>query len=208
MFGLAPALQASQTNLTEALKEGGRGSSEGVRRNRTRSLLVVTEVALSLMLLIGAGLLIKSFRQLLDVNPGFTPHGVLTASVALPNGKYADEKQQAAFFQQVLSRLATLPNVAAAGVVDPLPLGAQKRDVLKLVVGQGLSLTLAGVACGVVGAFALTRLMTGLLYGVTATDPLTFLGVAGLLLVIALIACYLPARRATKVDPMIALRCE
>ena len=429
-FGLAPALQSSSTgstgkaDLTGSLKEGGRGASEGARRNRTRSLLVVTEVALSLVLLAGAGLLLKSFRHLLDVHPGFNPNGVLTASVALPNGKYAEDARQAAFFQQTLSRVAALPGVAAAGVVDPMPLGgsmamnilsvegrpplkagerlatnsrvisadylkamgipllrgrtlserdhadapkvmlinesfarrflpnedpigqrirltiapnfvaevvgvvgdvkhrsldreagpeayasylqvptpimslivraasgdplnlavsvrqavqqvdkdqplydvkpmtawlnesvarqrfnllllavfaavalllaaigiygvinysvtqrtheigirvalgAQRRDVLKLIVGQGLALTLAGVACGVAGAFALTRLMAGLLFGVTATDPLTFAGVAALLVIVAFVACWIPARRATKVDPIIALRCE
>jgi len=423
-FGLAPALQASKADLTGALKEGGRGSSEGARSNRTRNLLVVTEVALSLVLLVGAGLLLKSFRHLLDIPPGFDPKGVLTASVALPNGKYAEEARQAAFFQQALSRVATLPGVVAAGVVDPMPLGgsmamnifsvegrpplqpgerlatnsriisadylkamgirllrgrtlserdhadapqvmlinesfarryfpnedplgqrirltiaanfiaevvgvvgdvkhlgldreagpeayvsylqvpaptmnlivrtaagdptnlavsvrqavqqvdsdqplsdvkpmtawlnesvarqrfnllllvvfaavalslaglgiygvisysvtqrtheigirlalgAQRADVLKLIIGQGLMLTLAGVACGVAGAFALTRLMAGLLFGVSATDPLIFAGVAGLLVAVALVACWLPARRATKVDPMIALRAE
>jgi putative ABC transport system permease protein len=73
--------------------------------------------------------------------------------------------------------------------------------VLKLVVGQGLALTLVGVAVGVAGTFGLTRLMANLLFGVTATDPLTFVGVFVLLVVMALLACYLPARRATKVDP-------
>ena len=424
VFGLAPALQSSKSDLTESLKEGGRGSSEGARRNRTRSLLVVIEVALSLVLMIGAGLLLKSFRHLLDVHPGFNPNGVLTAAMALPNGKYADDARQAAFFQQVLSRVSTLQGVQAAGVVDPLPLGgavamnafsvegraplqpgerlatnsrvisgdylkamgipllggralserdnadaprvmlineffarryfpdedavgkrirltiapafvaevvgvvgdvkhrglnrdagpeayvsylqvpnsmmtlivravsgdpanmtaairqaveqvdkeqpiydvkpmtawlqasvarqrfnmlllavfagvalllaaigvygvinysvtqrtqelgirvalgAQPRDVLKLIVGKGLALTLAGVVFGVAGAFALTRLMEGLLFGVTATDPLTFALVAVLLTGVALAASFIPARRAMKVDPMVALRYE
>jgi putative ABC transport system permease protein len=421
-FGCAPAWQASRAELTEALKEGGRGVSGG--RSRLRSLLVVTEVAFSLMLLIGAGLLLQSFRRLLAVNPGFNPQGVLTATIALPSGTYGEEARQAAFFQQALSRVAALPGVAAAGVVDPMPLGgsmamnsfsiegrpplsagerpathsrvisaaylqaigipllrgralaerddaaaprvllinesfarrffpnedplgqrirltiapnfvaevvgvvgdvkhrsldreagpeayvsylqvptpimslivraaageplqlapsvrqaiaqvdkdqpladvkplaawldesvarqrfnlwllavfavvalllaasgiygvisyavtertheigirvalgAQRQDVLRLVVGQGLALTLAGVGVGVVGALALTRWMTELLFGVTPTDPLTYVGVAALLVSVALLACYLPARRATKVDPMIALRCE
>jgi len=423
-FGLAPTLQSSKADLTESLKDGGRGASEGARRNRTRSLLVVTEVALSLVLLAGAGLLIKSFRRLLDVNPGLNPNGVLTASVALPSGKYPEEARQSAFFQQALNRIAALPGVEAVGVVDPMPLGgsmamnilsiegrpplqpgerlvtnsrvisadylkamgipllrgralierdnvdapqvmlinesfarryfpnadplgqrirltiaanfvaevvgivgdvkhqglereagpeayvsylqvpnpimslivrassgdptsltgsirqavgqvdkdqplydvkpmmewlsesvarqrfnmlllavfaavalllaaigvygvisysvaqrtheigirmalgAQRGDVLKLVVGQGLALTLVGVACGVAGAFGLTRLMEGLLFRVTATDPLTFIGVAALIVIVTLLACYIPARRAAKVDPLVALRCE
>jgi putative ABC transport system permease protein len=434
VFGLVPALQVSKTDLTESLKEGGRGSSEGLRRNRVRGLLVVSEIALALVLLIGAGLLIRSFWRVQQVDPGFDPRGVLTMRVSLPAAKYKTGQQVAAFYESVIERVKTLPGVQAAAVgaglalagapdtsffvegkprpapgkypqaffysvspdyframgitllrgryftaqdtrnstpvaiidenlargmfpgEDPLgkhlvppeggegppseivgivrhvkhrgldadaqnkiqyqfyvpyiqipekyralatrdmylvtraandpaslsasvqkeihavdkdqpvfavktmerlvsesiasrrfsmfllnlfalvaltlaavgiygvmsytvtqrtheigirvALGAQTRDVLRLVVKQGMTLAIAGVGVGLIGAFVVMRLMASLLYGVSATDPLIFVSVALLLATVALIACLVPARRATKVDPMVALRHE
>jgi predicted permease len=89
-----------------------------------------------------------------------------------------------------------------------MALGGQQSDVLRLILGQGAKMALLGVAAGTVGAFALTRLMTKLLFGVSAYDPLTFLAVAGVLVAVALAACYIPARRAMRVDPLVALRYE
>jgi putative ABC transport system permease protein len=89
-----------------------------------------------------------------------------------------------------------------------MALGAQGRDVLRLLISQGARLALVGLAIGVIVALGLARLMVGLIYGVTTSDPLTFVGVAALLVVVALIACYVPARRAMRVDPMVALRSE
>jgi putative ABC transport system permease protein len=419
-FGMAPALQVSRTDVQEALKEGGNAGSSP-RRNRLRSLLVVAEVASALVLLVGAGLLIKSFMRLLEVETGLRPEKVLTLTISLPEAKYTEPKTATDFYARALDRISALPGVEAAAVINHLPLlrtgyngdveiegqsypagqlplaeyravspdyfralgipliagrffderdredaapvvlvnqtfvnkflagqdplgrrikpnkewvpitgvvgdvkqsgltravmpeifmpyeqapsmtqsmtmvvrstqdpgglvqsirrevaavdpnlpiynvqtmetvinksvsdrrlnmlllsifagvamilsmvgiysvmsytvtqstreigirmalGAQPRDVLKLVVGQGLVLTLLGVGLGVLGALGLTRLMESLLYGVKATDPLTFLGVSLLLIAVALLACYWPARRATKVDPMIALRYE
>ena len=423
VFGLAPALSASKLDLNEALKEGGRSASEGRGRNRVRSLLIVSEVGLSLVLLVGAGLLIKSFMHLRNTNPGFDSRRVLTASVSLPSSKYKEDEQIARFSQQMIERAAQLPGVEAVGAIMPLPfgknaisisfsvegrpepapgespvsatriitpdylramnipvirgrafteqdsanapkvilinealarkhfpgeeavgqrlhlgvndirgeivgvvgdvrshdlskedgpefyvpfqqvpindfaivvrtnsddpasfapalrsavqqvdkdqplyevrtmtsliadsvsrqrfsmtllalfaglalllasvgifsvmsflvtqrtheigirmaLGAQTSDVLKLIVGKGMTLTLIGIVLGVMAALALTRVMSGLLFGVSATDPLTFIGVSLLLAFVALLACYIPARRAAKVDPMVALRYE
>jgi putative ABC transport system permease protein len=426
IFGLIPALQASRTDLNETLKEGGRSS--GVGGNRLGSLLVASEVALSLLLLVGAGLMLRSFIRLMSVDPGFDPQNALTMAIGLPQSKY-QPPQRAAFFQQLLDRLRALPGVRSVGAVYPplgggeagagfsiegrppaargeprlaaprwvsldyfkamkiqllkgrvftegdsinalpviiineamarqywpnedpigkrvastddnfwrdkplwreivgvvkdvrytaldtearaqmytpfnqfppvfsdrtlvartdgdpmslvaavrgevkaidkdqpishirtmeelvagsvsqrrfnmlllavfagvalllaavgiygvmsysveqrtreiglrMALGAQTRDVIRLVVGRGMTLTLIGAVIGLIAAFGLTRLIKSLLYGVSATDPVTFLVIAPLLALVAMLACYLPARRATKVDPLVALKAE
>ncbi|MBA3714399.1 MAG: ABC transporter permease [Pyrinomonadaceae bacterium] len=426
VFGLAPATQTSNFNLNETLKEGGRDSATGSRGHRIRGLLVITEVAVSLVLLIGAGLLINSFLRLLNVDPGFRADKLLTMRVVLPELKYPDQTRRTAFYTELVSRIETLPGVQSAAVTnwiplvlqgdsqgisiegrpdpgpgknpivvtrvvsphyfntmgiqllrgrqfgeqdrvdaprvvvvsqemarrfwsgedplgkriktggvnspspwmeivgvakdvrqvkldaDPKPqmyvpyaqpvffqpshlvvrtdveprslattvrrtvwgidkdqpvsnistmedvlseslarqrfsmlllgifaavalvlaavgiygvmsysvaqrtheigirmaLGAQASDVLKLAIGGGLKLVTIGIVIGLVAAYVLTRVMSSLLFGVTATDPLTFIGVSVSLVIVALMACFVPARRATKVDPLIALRYE
>lgn len=418
LFGLAPALQASKPNLNETLKSSTRGST--ANRNRLRSLLVVSEVALALTLLVVAGLLIRSFLRLQQVEPGFNSKNVLTMQIALPQPRYPGEEQQVSFFQQLLQRIEALPSVESAGTVNSLPLsgqgagisfqiagappaapgeqlntqyriaspnyfsamsipllrgrvfterddlkapgaviinqamarryfphedplgkrigfgggpfwcevigvvgdvrhyklasepqpeaylssfqdpwrymtlvirttnnsnsiigqvrteilavdkdqpvynirpmeevlsnsvaqprfnlwllgifavvalllavvgiygvmsylvvqrsreigvrlalGADPKQILKLVVGQGMILTLLGVVVGLVAAFALTRTMSSLLYGVTATDPITFILVSLIMLGVAVVANLIPAHKATKVNPLVALR--
>ena len=436
VFGLAPALQVSRPDLSEMLKDGGKSSAGGGRGPKLRDSLVVTEVALATVVLLGAGLMLRSFGKLMAVEPGFDPENVLTMQVWLPEPKYADGTKIVAFYQQTLERMREVNGVKSASSINFLPLsgwgdmtefaidgraaapsgqepvaeyrvidsdyfrvmgipllkgrpfdkqdrdeahgvalinhamanrywpddeplgkrirpnfpetrtpwrpragkawltvvgvvgdvrqikdsgplveqhpefylpcaqnpsalmtlvvrtdaepmnlvsalrrevlavdkyqpvteiksmkqfvsesvyrprlntellsvfatvalilavvgiygvisylviqrtrevgirlalGAQRRNVLAMVVGQGMKLSLAGVAIGLAGAFALTGVMRSLLFGVSASDPFTYAVVALLLAAISLMACYVPARRAAKVDPTVALRCE
>ena len=427
VFGLAPFAQASRLNLNEILKDGGRGTASGRGGNRLRGGLVVAEVAVSLILLVGAGLLINSFLRLRNSDPGYRSDNLLTMTVVLPEQKYPEPAQRAAFFAELIERVKALPGVRSAAVTDWLPLtmtggsfgvsvdgrpdpgpdqrpdvvtrvvspeyfgtmgirllrgrqfnerqdradaapvvvisettarrlwpgedalgkrikpggldspdpwmevvgvvndvrqfdlateprlqmylpyvqfewfvprqlviktdvepsslaaavrgavwgvdkeqpvsdirtmeevlsesiarqrfstmllgifaavalalaavgiygvmsyavanrtreigirmalGAQAGSVLRLIVAQGLKLVSAGVLLGLVGSLLLTRLMSSLLFGVSPTDPLTLVTISLLLVVVALLASYIPARRAAKVDPLIAIRYE
>lgn len=120
LFGLAPAIQAGKINLNELLKEGSRGTA-GMRQRRLRDGLVVLEVALALVLLAGAGLLIRSFWKLQQVDAGFQPERVLTASLSLPRARYEDAAKTVTFEQQLLDRIAALPGVESAGLTSDLP---------------------------------------------------------------------------------------
>ncbi len=421
MFGLLPALQTSKVNLTEALKAGSQGLTEGGRQNRLPSWLVVAEVALALVLLVGAGLMIKSFWRLTNLPRGFDERRVLTAKLDLASDRYGKFEQAAAFYQQLLERVSAIPGVEYAGLTNgfldrawrvtiaehaPLPeeekpiasrhpvspdyframsipiragrffqdrdvkgappvviidetlarryfpdenplgkhlrfeetlreivgivgatrawkrfslgldeevphvyvpygqehwgtmalmvrapsgaplklipairqelaaidkdqpihsfklledsvaelgteqrfstlqltafallaamlaglgiygviaysvarrtleigirqaLGAQPRAVLMLIVMQGMRLALAGVCLGLCASFLLTRFLKSLLFEMSANDPLIFATVPVLLMVVAFVACYLPARRAAKIAPLVALRYE
>src|SRR5436853_2800935 len=128
IFGLVPGLASSRPELTEALKEGGRSSTVGTRRNRLRNGLVIAEVALALVLLSGAGLLIKSFARLQNVNPGFNPRNVLTFEVSLPKMQYPDDAAIVRFNNEAQRRIAALPGVQAAGFSTILPLAGTNSD--------------------------------------------------------------------------------
>jgi putative ABC transport system permease protein len=134
LFGLVPAWQSARLEVTEALKEGGR-TSGGARRNRTLSLLVVGEVAITMVLLIGAGLLINSFVRLQQVSTGFDEKNLLTARIDLPN-PYAQPEKKAQFLEQLQQRVAALPGVEAVGLVTELPLAQQSADLPFKVEGR------------------------------------------------------------------------
>ena len=135
-FGLIPALQASRPQVEQALRETSRGSTGGVRSHRLRSAFVVSQFALSLVLLVGAGLLIRSFAELRVVQPGFDPRGVVTFWQSLPKARYGEVGQQIRFFDQLLPKLAALPGVKDAGMVSPLPFSGTDWGTTFTIVGQ------------------------------------------------------------------------
>ncbi|HVF70664.1 MAG TPA: ABC transporter permease [Chthoniobacterales bacterium] len=128
LFGLIPALQVSRPAVNESLQQGAKGSTGGLHTNRLRAFLVVSQVSLSLLLLAGAGLLIKSFYNLRATNPGFDPVRVMTLSITLPRIRYPEVDQQIRTYDRIMEKLATIPGVEAAGGVNPLPLGQNQRS--------------------------------------------------------------------------------
>jgi len=139
-FGLVPALHGSRLEVTTALKEGGR-SGDGYRRTGARNLLLIGEVALSLVLLVGAGLLVKSFMRLQEVQPGFNPHHLLVASVSLPGAKYKAEDRPE-FFRRLQERIGTLPGVVAGGGSINLPLNASGYAIGRAFIPEGRPMSL------------------------------------------------------------------
>ena len=122
IFGLVPAMHVARGNLSDALKEGGRGGSDGVSRHRLRGFLVASEFALAFVLLIGAGLMIRSFVALQSVDPGFHPHHVLSMVVSVAGSNESEPGRRTVFYRQLLDRVRALPGVQAAGGINHLPL--------------------------------------------------------------------------------------
>jgi putative ABC transport system permease protein len=137
LFGLVPALQTSRTDLNETLKESGRTGAPGGTRNRVGSLLIVSEVALSFVLLACAGLLIKSFMHLREIDPGFQPDNVFAVRLTLPPGKYGQGKPRAQIYQQLVSQVKTVPGVQSVGAVLSLPLGGDTFNIGRGVLLEG-----------------------------------------------------------------------
>ncbi|HEU5312630.1 MAG TPA: ABC transporter permease [Candidatus Udaeobacter sp.] len=136
LFGLIPAFASAKPDLTEALKEGGRSSTTGARRNRLRNSLVVAEIALALVLLVGAGLLLKSFVRLQNVDPGFDPKNVVTMEVSLPVAKYPRGKPVSDFYAELVRRVGMLPGVEAAAITTILPLSGTNSDSSFFIEGS------------------------------------------------------------------------
>ena len=135
IFGLLPAIQASKTDPNEALKEGGR-SSEGGARGRLRSVLVTSEMALALMLLAGAGLMIRSFQKLHAIDPGFNPHNVLTMAVSVAGSRHDATPGRAEFYHQLVEQVAVMPGVQSASAVNHIPLAGDQWMLTLTVEGQ------------------------------------------------------------------------
>jgi len=138
LFGLAPVVQLATSNLHDLLKQGGRGAAGSLRRHRTRSALVIVEVALSLVLLVAAGLLLRSFASLQKVDPGFRAQNVLTFGLSLPPAQYSTQARTSGLFHAVLDRVDALPGVTAAGAVNSLPFSGDNSSGSFLIEGHAV----------------------------------------------------------------------
>lgn len=136
VFGLAPALHASNPNLNESLKESGRSSATSFRRNPMRALFVITEVAFAVVLLIGAGLLIRSFIRLQHVDPGFDPHNLIKMTVTLPGTKYEEGYQLSGFFRQLKEKAESIPGSESVAIGAPAPMGGNNWTLSVVVKGN------------------------------------------------------------------------
>jgi predicted permease len=161
-FGLFPAWHASRTDIGETMKEGGRSGTAGAGKKRVRSILVVAEVSISLVLLVGAGLMIKSFYRVLQADPGFNSTGVLTAQFSLPSSQYKDAAARRQFEKQLEAKLESIPGVQAAGLKQPLMGGSQTGFMIegqpKPDPGKGPSTDISRITPGALEAMGVPLL--------------------------------------------------
>jgi len=208
LFGIAPAFRGARVDFTPALKDAS-GISPSIARDRGRwfsagNVLVVAQVALAMVVLVGAGLLVRTLQNLRSIDDRLLFQERLIARLSTFFGLLALVLACIGLYGLLSHEVSR--RTREIGI--RMALGAQAGDVLRLVVNQGLALAIIGVAVGTGVALAATRYLTSMLYNVRANDPLTIAAVAALLALVAFAACYIPARRATRVDPMIALRYE
>jgi predicted permease len=257
LFGVTPALHASRGALAAGIRERTGGSGTNASTRRMRDLLIVAELALAVVLTIGAGLLLRTLQDLLTESPGFNPTQIVAAGVNLPfpsdpkNDPYGTLAKQAVLYHQLGDRIRAISGVqdlafgsqvpatdvgllftlsgfaatavllASLGIYGVLAflvgqrtreiglrmaLGASDSDVLTPILSRGLALAATGIAAGALLSAAAVSMIASVLYGVRPHDPIVFATVPVLLLTFAALASYLPARRATKIDPMRALR--
>src|SRR5436190_4800642 len=135
LFGLIPALQVSRSSVNESLQQGAKGSTGGLHTNRLRAFLVVSQVSLSLLLLAGAGLLIKSFFNLRATNPGFDPQRLMTMQITLPRVRYPELDRQIRTHDAIMEKISAIPGVESAGAVNPLPLNGNMTNLSFMVSG-------------------------------------------------------------------------
>ncbi len=254
VFGLLPALQSSRTEPADSLRESGLASTHGRGQARLSSTLVVAEVTIAVIVVVGAGLLLRSLWRLQAVDPGFETRQKVAARISLGDADYPEAADRILMFDRLIERLAGTPGVTAVAAISRLPMGGDfsisfdvvgrpepdqnlssqlrmidpgyfdvmgisllagrgfaptdDRSGADVVLRQGLALAGTGVVVGTLGGLGFGQVLRGSLFGIQAYDPMTLVGVAAFLLIVATAACYIPARRATRVDPAVALRAE
>jgi putative ABC transport system permease protein len=237
IFGLLPALKAAGAHeLMPRLKLSDQRSAGTVSGRRWFNGLIVAEIAIALTLLVCGGLMVQSFQRLQHLDIGFRPDNLLTMKMVLPDPTLpvfgaetltetvSASLSQRRFSLEMIALFALtallLASIGVYGVISylvsertreigiRLALGAQKSNIVRVILQQGLQLAVVGAGVGLLCAVIVSHLMASLLYDVKPTDPLSFAGVAALFIGVALLACYIPARRATLVDPIQALRSE
>jgi hypothetical protein len=223
-FGLAPAWQATRAAGHAGLRESG-GATASRHKLWFDKILVIGQIALSAILLMGAGLFVHSLLNLNRISLGFETDHILLFRLSLPHARYNDA-QMTTFFSQLQPKLATLPGVRSVTVSNigiygimayavntrtaeiglRIALGARANQVLSRILREAFWLTSAGIVFGLMTAFWLTRFIRVMLYGLGSTDAFTVGGTALLLLSVSLVAAFAPARRASRIDPIRALR--